>query len=203
MLQGTACDYVSKIRTVSKTIDSGKADKKLQEYGQHGHTRTGDEICSIERLQQCCIDDYSAVRKSMIVLGMLPDDPSYLLLTWKDTFWKATYLKHALGDSQQFDGPVWTHTGVTGGSHQIPSTIGSGPLVLPNPGIGTQAVKAKCKMLFFSSRAHFLKFPLGTMSSSTEPKQKGKKCHVEEVPPSTGEDDLKGSNFIYPLITTS
>jgi len=203
LLQGMACDYVSKIRTVSKTIDSGKADKKLQEYGQHSHTRTGDEIRSIERLRQCCINDYSAVRKSMIALGMSPDDPCYPLLTLKDTFWKATYSKRALGNSQRFDGPAWTHTGVTGGSRQIPSTIGSGPIVLPNLGIGTQAVKAKCKMLFFSSHARFLKFPLGTMSSSAEPKQKGKKRCVEEVLPSTGEDDLKGSNSIYPLMITS
>lgn len=105
LLQGIAFDYVSKIR-VSKPIDSGKADKKLQEYGQHGHTRTGDEIRSIERLRQCWIDDYSAIRKSMIALGMSPDDPSYPLLTLKETFRKATYSKRALGDSQRFDGPA-------------------------------------------------------------------------------------------------
>jgi hypothetical protein len=59
-LQGTACNYVAKIKTVSKTIDSGKADKRLQEYAQHGHTRAGDQIRSIEKLQQRSIDNYSA-----------------------------------------------------------------------------------------------------------------------------------------------
>ena len=86
LLQGTACDYVSKIKTVSKTIDSGKADKKLQEYGQRRHTRAGDEINDFEKLRQRCIDDYSATRNSMIALVMSPDDVCYPPLTLKDTF---------------------------------------------------------------------------------------------------------------------
>jgi len=144
LLQGTACDYVSKIKTVSKTIDSGKADKKLQEYAQRGHTRAGDEIRNIEKLRQCCIDDYSAIRNGMIALGMSPDDPSYPPLTLKDTFRKATYSTRALGDSRRFDGLAWTHTGVTGGSRPIPSTTTKPSFAAPpNPGIGTQAVKAK------------------------------------------------------------
>ncbi|KAF8810573.1 hypothetical protein BYT27DRAFT_7091579, partial [Phlegmacium glaucopus] len=145
LLQGTACDYVSKIKTVSKTIDSGKAAKKLQEFGQRGHTRAGDEIHNIEKLRQRCIDDYSATRNSMINLGMSPDDASYPPLTLKDTFRKATHSKRAVGDSRCFDGLAWTHTGVTGGSYQIPSTstTTSSPSRWPNPGVGTQAVKAK------------------------------------------------------------
>ncbi|KAF8803122.1 hypothetical protein BYT27DRAFT_7226149 [Phlegmacium glaucopus] len=132
LLQGTACDYVSKIKTVSKTIDSGKAAKKLQEFRQRGHTRAGDEIHNIKKLQQHCINDYSATRNSMINLGMSPDNASYPPLTLKDTFRKATHSKRAVGDSRCFDGLAWTHTGVTGGSYQIPSTRA-----------GTPAVKAK------------------------------------------------------------
>lgn len=60
LLQGTACDYVCKIKTMSKTIDSGKAAKKLQEYGQRRHTQAGDEINNFEKLRQRCINDYSA-----------------------------------------------------------------------------------------------------------------------------------------------
>jgi hypothetical protein len=56
-----------------------------------------------------------------------------------------------VGNSQQFDGLAWTHTGVTGGSRQLPSTV-TGPLSAQlNPGIGMQAVKAKHKKIFFSS----------------------------------------------------
>ena len=86
LLQGMACDYVSKIKTMSKTIDSGKANKKLQEYGQRCHTCAGDEINDFEKLRQHCIDDYSATRNSMIALGMSPDDVCYPPLTLKDTF---------------------------------------------------------------------------------------------------------------------
>jgi hypothetical protein len=146
LLQGTACDYVAKIKTVSKTIDSGKADKKLQEFGQRGHTRAGDHIRSVEKLLQLCIDDYSATRDAMIALGMSPDDPSYPLLMLKDTFRKATHSKRAVGDSRRFDGLAWTHTGVTGGSRRLPFTATT-PLSAqqPNPGIGTQVIKAKRK----------------------------------------------------------
>ena len=66
LLQGMACDYVSKIKTMSKTIDSGKADKKLQEYRQCRHTHAGDEINDFKKLWQRCIDDYSVTRNSMI-----------------------------------------------------------------------------------------------------------------------------------------
>jgi hypothetical protein len=158
LLQGTACDYVAKIKTVSKTVDSGKADKKLQEYAQRGHTRAGDQIHGIEELRQRCINDYSATRDAMIALGMSPDDSSYPPLTLKDTFRKATHSKRAIGDSRRFDGLAWTHTGITGGSRPLPPTASSPLSARQNPGVGTQAIKAK-RENFFLLQTPFTKFP--------------------------------------------
>jgi hypothetical protein len=195
LLQGTACDYVAKIKTVSKTIDSGKADKKLQEYAQRGHTRAGEQIRNIEKIRQRCIDDYSATRDAMIALGMSPEDPSYPPLTLKDTFRKATHSKRAIGDSRQFDGLAWTRTGVTGGSRQFPSTATNPLSALPSPAIGTQAVKAKRKKKTSFLRHPFAEVSQGTPSTDLETRSKGKKRRVEE--PSSlimndGEDEPKG-----------
>jgi hypothetical protein len=153
LLQGTACDYVSKIKTISKTIDSGKATKKSDEYTQRGHTRAGDLICKIEKLQERSIDDYTATRNALIALGMSPNNHSYPPLTLQDTFRKATHLKRAVGDSRRSDGLAWMHTGVNGGARPIPSTASSSS-AQPNSGIGTQAVKGKRKQYFLFLSLH-------------------------------------------------
>lgn len=131
----------------------------------------------------------------MIALGMSPDDVCYPPLTLKDTFRKATYSKRTVGDSGCFDGLAWTHTGVNGGSRQVPST--STATISPsglNPGVGTQAVKAKRKIIF-CHLCLLLNFPLGPMSPSEEPRYNGKKRRVEDPIPLTvnnGEDAPKG-----------
>jgi len=117
----------------------------------------------------------------------------------KDTFRKATHSKRAVGDSQRFDGLAWTHSSVNGGSRQVSSTTTatispSGP----NPRVGTQAVKAKHTIFFFSSVtcAFSLNSPLGPMSPSAEPRYKGKKHRVEGPTPlavNNGEDAPKGA----------
>jgi len=111
----------------------------------------------------------------------------------------ATYSKRDVGDSRRFDGLAWTHTGVNGGSCRVPST--STTTISPsglNPGVGTQAVKAKRKIIFFSfvTCAFSLNFPLGPVSPSVGPRYKGKKCRVDDPTPLTvnnGEDVPKGA----------
>jgi hypothetical protein len=128
----------------------------------------------------------------MIALGMSPDNVCYPPLTLKDTFRKATYSKHAVGDSQCFDGLAWTHTSVNGGSCQVlPTSTTTISLSGLNPGVGTQAIKAKRNIIFCSSVtcAFLLNSPLGPMSLFVKPRYKGKNHHVEDLTPLTVNND--------------
>ena len=145
-LEGTLCDFVTKIKTKSKTVDAWKANKKAQAYGQQGHTWAMKQVHDVKECQDVLITHYLASRAAMLSLGMSPDDPSFPKLTLEDTYWKVTHSKHAVGDSRTFDGLLWMHSRVMGGmqkSHASTSMMGSSELT-QTAMIGTQVVHSKC-----------------------------------------------------------
>ncbi|KIM36002.1 hypothetical protein M413DRAFT_20657 [Hebeloma cylindrosporum] len=102
-LEGTAFDYISKVKTITKTLFATHADKKAQAYSQQTHTRSISEIEDIEERQTMAILDYTVTRTAMISLGMSQHDPSFPPLSRDDTYRKPTHLKRAIGDSRRND----------------------------------------------------------------------------------------------------
>ena len=151
-LEGTAFDYISKVKTISKTFFASHANKKAQGYSQLTHTRSITEIEDIEEHQSAAIIDYSVTRNAMIALGMSQHDPSFPPLSKEDTYRKPTHLKRVIGDSRRNDGALWS-AGITGGvSHVVdPKPVtGAGQSLIVNPPVVTQAVHRKRKKFTYT-----------------------------------------------------
>ncbi|KAF8955769.1 hypothetical protein BDZ97DRAFT_1709000 [Flammula alnicola] len=141
--EGSAYDALRNVRTAVKTIVALQAEKKAQAYGQTRHTRSSEQIRDMEARRDLAMEDYSATRLSMISLGLPENSPQFPPLTITDTFRKPTNIKRAVGDSRRTDGPMWTNTGVTGGS-RLPASA-TGPSTVAGYAIGTQTSRAKLK----------------------------------------------------------
>jgi hypothetical protein len=147
-LEGTAFDYISKVKTIMKTFFSSHANKKAQGYSQQTHTRSISEIEDIEERQTTSIADYSVIRNAMITLGMSQHDPSFPPLSKEDMYRKPTHLKRAVGDSRRNDGALWS-TGISGGVSHVtgsPATsLSSYSPLTDTPPVVTQAIHRKRK----------------------------------------------------------
>ena len=185
-LEGTAFDYIAKVKTITKTFFASHADKKAEGYSQRTHTRSITVIEDIEERQTAAIVDYSVTRNAMISLGMSQHDPSFPPLSKDDTYRKPTHLKRAVGDSRRNDGALWS-AGVTGGvSHIVGSlsaTSGHSSSTL-NPPVVTQAIRRKRKIFTYIQTlakfsTHLLYFNQGRALPSEENQSKGKKARVD------------------------
>jgi len=185
-LEGTAFDYISRVKTIMKSIFSSHADKKAQGYSQYTHTRATSQIEDIEERQNVAIADYSATRNAMISLGMSEHDPSFPPLSKQDTYRKPTHLKRAVGDSRRNDGAVWT-AGVTGGTPHVAgssSAVGTHSSLTITPPVITQAIRRKRKPLSYihwAVRLTSRDFTLGQASQSEQTMSKGKKARVNDT----------------------
>lgn len=121
-LEGTAFDYISKVKMITKTFFASHANKKAQVYSQQTHTRSITEIEDIEEHQTAAIFNYSVTHNAMVSLGMSEHDPCFPPLSKEDTYRKPTHLKRAVGNSHRNDSALWS-AGVTGGvSHVVGSS---------------------------------------------------------------------------------
>ena len=113
-LEGTAFNYIARVKTITKTFFASHVDKEEEGYSQQTHTCSIAVIEDIEECQTVAIVDYSVTCNAMISLRMSQHNPSFPPLLKEDTYQKPTHLKRAVGDSHQNDGTLWS-AGVTGG----------------------------------------------------------------------------------------
>jgi len=150
-LEGTAFDYIARVKTITKTFFASHANKRAQGYSQQTHTCSITVIKDIEECQTAAIVDYSVTRNAMISLRMSQHDPSFPPLSKEDTYRKPTHLKQAIGDSRWNDGALWS-AGVTGGvSHIIGSSSATSRQSSStfNPPVVTRAIRCKCKIFIY------------------------------------------------------
>jgi hypothetical protein len=183
-LEGTAFDYISKVKTITKTFFASHANKKAQGYSQQTHTRSITEIEDIEECQTAAIFDYSVTRNAMISLGMSEHDPCFPPLSKEDTYRKPTHLKRAVGDSRRNDGALWS-AGVTGGvSHVVGSSSATSEHASStfHPPVVTQAIHRKRKPFRLAkSLTHLLYFNQGRAPQPEGNKSKNKRVRVDDA----------------------
>ncbi|KAF9547927.1 hypothetical protein CPC08DRAFT_729608 [Agrocybe pediades] len=144
--EGSACDAVMKLRTISKLYHALAMNTKAEAKGQVQHTRA--RVQEIETLAQrdAQIFHYNEARRAMISLGLAPDSANYPPLTVKDTFRKATNVKRAVGDSRRIEGLIYTNQGravphVQQSKGPTSSGLGPTPLIPDCPRFGTCMVQ--------------------------------------------------------------
>ena len=146
-LEGTAFDYISKVKTISKTFFASHVNKKAQGYSQLTHTLFITEIEDIEECQSTAIINYLVTHNAMIALRMSQHDPSFPPLSREDMYRKPTHLKRVIGDSRRNDGALWSARNTGGVSLAVdpkPVTSAEQSLIV-NPPVVTQAVHHKHK----------------------------------------------------------
>jgi hypothetical protein len=150
ILEGAACDVIRSVRTISKMLDAMIVGKKTHAYGQDRHTKASSQIEDTKARQQAAIDDYSAIRKSLITLGLTEEDPRFPPLSIEDTKRLSTNSKRAVGDSRRLDGKIWTaNAGVTAGA-RLPASaaVGAHSSSSEQAPVGTQSSRIKSKLDF-------------------------------------------------------
>jgi hypothetical protein len=146
--EGAACDAIQTVRTITKTISSMRANKKVQDYGQQMHTRSIVQILDIEHCQTIAMNDYSASRNAMLKLRLSKDDPRFPPLNINDVYRKPTNIKRAVGDSRHPDGKLWAQGSIAGAVYPpLPSQSSDFPATtlvdqLPLLSVGTQSVQS-------------------------------------------------------------
>lgn len=85
-LEGTAFNYIARVKTITKTFFTSHADKKAQGYSQQTHTCSITVIKDIEECQTAAIINYSVTCSAMISLGMSQHNSSYSPCSKEDTY---------------------------------------------------------------------------------------------------------------------
>ena len=142
LLEGACCDAIQRIRMMVKLHSALQQDKKKKARGQYMNTQSMKRLQKAIDAKLVAIEDYNALRRAMIALGLSDDDPMFPLLSVEDTFRKSTQIKRSVGDSQRTDGLLWTTTSVTTGVRHLRDAQFAVPDIAASA-VGIQGPKGK------------------------------------------------------------
>ncbi|KAH6880562.1 hypothetical protein BKA70DRAFT_1575759 [Coprinopsis sp. MPI-PUGE-AT-0042] len=103
LLEGTAFDSISKIRTAVQFVSALTGGKMVNLTGQNQLTRIASRVYDAENLRDFEIRFYNSTRGRLLCLGLPEDDATFRLMDVASTTRKSTFLKRALGDTYKLD----------------------------------------------------------------------------------------------------